>query len=566
MFSKKQFTHMPVPRGIEDHVYVNFFGVEGNAAMLACDQCGVVPEDVLYVPKSYFLRAAASEQDKRLATVRYVMVERARQGTLRRLLSEKNRIIREGNVEKVWRVRNQLDPHALPRPKFSRKQLKAAAEAYDTDNDDAEDNIIDEKGLLKPPLSIGPGAPDVPSSPSPVEVAVHVEDAPPAKENPVATPENAFPLLVETDDLVQETVACDESLHVPTAAPPAMTQGGISSLPMGIYCLNKLPPPRRPPSLPLPPLAHFPRTMEGIPLEERELADYRNHLARHAFKAPTQSMKYSQYKEMQAAKEAARIQALEEDLHWRRSQLRASVYSQDESEYEETTEVKDGVNGQRAESSSTQSSSSDSDRSNSEPREINIARRVALLRLHQTECCFKMGRKIDREMDAFPQLGTVAHTIKSKENIGRPINIAQRIAVDKLRSKAAQKNKLEELGAQVQSEKASTNRMKRADTRLERVKDGKRGLLKTVNMTRSEIVHHHREMVQRMREKELAKCTAKNARKHRHAKQYNEFHAVNGNLKRYEHDQVAMFRRDLRTAMGRMDMQKNWDAEVIQKL
>lgn len=142
-------------KGVPDHLYINFFGVEGKAAMLACDSCGFVPDELLFVAKKEFKRSP-NDLDE-VVLIRYTMYERQRQSKIYTLMGEKNRIIREGNIAAMWKERKRVTPDAPKLPKITKKQLQKAAEAVDTSSEDENDRV-DERGMICPPVVLPPRA------------------------------------------------------------------------------------------------------------------------------------------------------------------------------------------------------------------------------------------------------------------------------------------------------------------------------------------------------------------------------------------------------------------------
>nr|CCC95965.1 unnamed protein product [Trypanosoma congolense IL3000] len=89
------------------------FSRHREAAVLACDELGITPNDLLYKGKKSFKQ---SESDPKSAIlVRYTLNERERQRKIRKVLELRNRIVAYGDVPTHWKERRELLPNA-PRP------------------------------------------------------------------------------------------------------------------------------------------------------------------------------------------------------------------------------------------------------------------------------------------------------------------------------------------------------------------------------------------------------------------------------------------------------------------
>lgn len=172
--------------GSEDHLYVNFFGIESKAAMLACDKHGVEPEELLFISKKEF-KYRSTDTDEAVL-VRFTLHERQRQAKLRKLLGEKNSIILSGKTNEMWKQRKEITPNAPKIPKLSKKQIQKAAEAFDTSSDD--DETIDERGMVRPSIIVLPQPESSEFSPSgPPEPNGEVSQVPPlADQSPDLDP------------------------------------------------------------------------------------------------------------------------------------------------------------------------------------------------------------------------------------------------------------------------------------------------------------------------------------------------------------------------------------------
>lgn len=113
--------------GVPDQLYTLYFGVHKKAAMLACDVCGVVPGDMLFVARKHFKRSSKDTKDQIL--IRYTMHERQRQAMFHKLLEEKEKLLRDPDLSRKWKDRKRILQSAPPPPKISKKKLKKAKDA-----------------------------------------------------------------------------------------------------------------------------------------------------------------------------------------------------------------------------------------------------------------------------------------------------------------------------------------------------------------------------------------------------------------------------------------------------
>ena len=117
----------------QDAIFVTFFGRDKEAAMLACDELGVYPMELLYLPKGIFLHTAPSEEH---ALVRYAMRERSRQQMFRKLTALRSKLVASGNVQELWAARTELMPDGPFSPELDPAVVAQAATHVDTESDD----------------------------------------------------------------------------------------------------------------------------------------------------------------------------------------------------------------------------------------------------------------------------------------------------------------------------------------------------------------------------------------------------------------------------------------------
>lgn len=163
--------------GEADAVFCSLFRDDPEAAMLACDEAGLFPEELLHLPKAVFFIGVQSEEQ---GNIRYNMRERFRQEMFRKVFGIKKAILLKGDVMQRWIERNEIFPEAPGIPDVSKLRRKIAeghvgsdgspkseGEDFDTES---EDDGLDEHFRPKPKVLPQPSA--APAVPPPTTTTV----------------------------------------------------------------------------------------------------------------------------------------------------------------------------------------------------------------------------------------------------------------------------------------------------------------------------------------------------------------------------------------------------------
>eukprot|EP00760_Papus_ankaliazontas_P022378 PhM_4_TR18846/c0_g1_i1/m.100361 len=86
-------------RGVKDSLYFEFFS-QPKAAILACDNLGIIPCQLLYRPREMF-----TGKNKQSADLKFAIRERQRQDNFRRLIQERSWLHASATLEKEWQMR-----------------------------------------------------------------------------------------------------------------------------------------------------------------------------------------------------------------------------------------------------------------------------------------------------------------------------------------------------------------------------------------------------------------------------------------------------------------------------
>lgn len=137
----------------QDAIFVTFFGKDKEAAMLACDELGVFPNELLYLPKMVFIQTAPNEE---LALVRYTLRERSRQQTFRKLTALRTKFAaNNARLVDLWMHRFLVNPDGPRIPELDATVVERAEKHMDTESDDDE---FDEYFRRKPPATASASA------------------------------------------------------------------------------------------------------------------------------------------------------------------------------------------------------------------------------------------------------------------------------------------------------------------------------------------------------------------------------------------------------------------------
>ncbi|CAG9580195.1 conserved hypothetical protein [Leishmania major strain Friedlin] len=530
--------------GVEDGIYVNFFGFDGKAAMLACDMYGILPENLLYLPKKMFLQTG--DESEQVLLVRYTMCERSRQGTFRTLLGAKSKLIAEGKVEALWEERRRVCQGAAPCPRFTEKQLEEAAAALDTDSESDEERQVDERGMRKPPPPLPPAppfAPDGPRGEAAAEAAAteNDESPTPVTDTPFSRAPDSEPLppppTQASSDAGGETrrgsgtTATNDNAALAVDAkrttqqlPNDWTQYDV---------VNSLELPRahklcsQPPSIPQ---AYFPRLLETLSMEEKELAAAQKELSRYSKKS------------------ARRLRARQQERSNEPSAPGRSTslppLSSSPAHKPATTHLHQSVELRNR-------------------RELAAVHRVAQAHLRFLSERYEQGRSIDEKMEGVATLGTLEHMLKYQKSIGVAPEFEDRLQSKMVReeSRAALQQQLRE--SEWERAYAIEEKAQHAQEVLERERERTKGIVAEALRTQRLITDWKQVAAHRQQETHLNGVLHRSAVRHAKADAYIETKRAATGMSRYYHDQQEVHRRQLRDTIRDMMISKKFSADGV---
>eukprot|EP00796_Vickermania_ingenoplastis_P013294 gene13294-9132_t len=604
--------------GVEDNVYINFFGVESKAAMLACDACG-----------KEFKMGPNDSND--VVLIRYTMHERLRQTKFHRLMGEKNRFIREGKISQRWAERKRITPDAPKAPKISKKKLQKALEAIDTSSDD--DDRVDERGMLNPLVVLTPS----PSEPTvnehtlaPDEEAPLPEDSP-APRTIVEAPVRSQVVVVSGAEApatytVEELEGIQAGEHTTSEAPftgPSETPlGGVNPQAFSdIDSLLRMPPASKVPVVknpkgpPMPSLTRYPRSFETLATEVKELDASKKEMEKYSGRTPQQVKEYRKFKEAQEEEERAwkrhlaKLEARERHAFHRQS-IEALMAKES---FRERFMSKEGRNESRATSifggapeevheercdlaaedtygsvslsaakkldagaskreeeslkSDTKEEKKRKSKRKSEAkrmddphqRQLEATKRVALRHAEIVSNCYKKGVEVDgKEVST---MGTIAHWVKYEEMIGKAPPMEVRVKDSMIHKQNAEMALQSQRELEWEREKKLNNRLEHASVYAESEKEKMQRIRKEVSKTKSSLTEEKLKCVERSRDVDMRHRMAKNEEKHKKADDFNS--RKYGDMaarRKFEHDQEELFRRRMKDSLLTMDMKKRHSA------
>ncbi|CBZ29520.1 conserved hypothetical protein [Leishmania mexicana MHOM/GT/2001/U1103] len=530
--------------GVRDGIYVNFFGFEGKAAMLACDMYGILPENLLYLSKYMFLQTG--DESEQVLLVRYTMCERSRQGTFRTLLGAKSKLIAEGHVEALWKERCRTLADAAPCPRFTKKQLEEAATALDTDSESDEERQVDERGMRKPPPPRPPASPfasDDPGGEAAAEAAATENDESPTivTDTPFGTaPDSELPPPPPTQassDVGGDTrrgsgtTATNDNAALSVDA-KRMTQelqndwkqyDLVKSL--ELPRTHKLRP--QPPSIPQ---AYFPRLLETLNMEEKELAAVQKKLSRYSKKAARQ-LRARQQERSSGPSAPGRSTSL-------------PPLSSSPSHNPTATHLLQSVKLRNR-------------------RELAVVHRVVQVQLRGLSERYEQGRSIDEKMEGVPTLGTLEHMLKYQKSIGIAPEFEDRVQakMEREESRAALQQQLR--ASEWERAYAIDEKAQHAKEVLERERERTKGIAAEAHRTQRLITEWKHVAAHRQHETHLNSVLHRSAVRHAKADTYIEKKRAATGMLRYYHDQQEVHRRQLRDTIRDMMISKKFSADEV---
>lgn len=611
-------------RGVEDNLYVSFFGIDGKAAMLACDACGIVPEELLFVAKKDFRQTPQDSEE--FILVRYTMYERQRQSKLRKLMAEKHKLIDEGaNIDELWKERRRITPDAPKVPTFSKKRIQQATDAVDTSSS-SDDDRIDERGMYNPPVQVREEL----ELPTPAPLLVNGSagrNSPPAEplpaaegEGTTAAPANEGPsdpiIVFQSVDSPVPAVyfSVDALANHQAQQEPYLYRPHLSSRTNGMEDSTKhnMKKPKPPP---MPSLAkdRYPRSIESLSADVKGLDESKRKMEKYSVVAPQQIKDYNSYVRGKE-EEDRRWEAEQEKIESRRRHFRFTESLRNRSTTD--TEVKssplddtngaggtgggrepsgepeDAHNGSRRStglsSPSRQKAESSFENTLEEPqtrerrrrkakepprafriedphqRQIEATKRVALQEAKLVSGCYSRGLSAQKE--EVPSLGTIAHTLRYQEMIGKAPPMEDRLKEHMRQTIGAQHDFRAERELQWERDKKMTNRLERGAAAAQEKKEKFQAMRKEVNRTKGSLLEGQLRCVERRRTVEMKHRVAKLDEKQRKADDFNTRNMDDAARRRYEHDQEELFRKKMKDTLVSMERTKRWELDSIKRL
>lgn len=535
--------------GVEDAIYINYFGSDPEAAMLACDMYGVLPENLLYVPKEYFDEGDDSDQ---VVLVRYTLFERSRQGTFRQLLGAKRKLITEGRVKELWKERRLIHPDAPWYPTFLAAELEQAANTLDTESDEEDGGRIDERGMVKPPPPVRielADAKKLSDSPSGAQKAdgtafYRLSSDPLTDDLPLEEKLSvASPFRLREEDLRMETARTGKVESSQITRKRQSGSPNLSRMTKRTSCPAAAP---AKPRLPCVPMPLFPRSKSTLKRDEKELKLSRRRLNQYTTKTARKMETEESEEDSLEHEDILEVQSLMSDHN---ADEASSIASRQETAEVKLPRLPAGLKQFAAGERKYQ--------------EMEAMRRVAAAHVRNLQKRYRRGKEIDYEMEDVPELGTLEHKLQYQRSIGVCPTYEERVEMYEDQVQLRQEALLDEREAQWEREFELEEKQRRAEETLILARENQKGIIAEVQRTKRYIAKRQISAAERKHEWRLEKLLFDSAKKHAKAQEYLTEKAGNANQRRYEHDQEEVFRRRLHDKMREMEEGKSFDVRMI---
>ncbi|RNF11513.1 hypothetical protein TraAM80_00840 [Trypanosoma rangeli] len=549
-----------------DAAYASLFGTEGRAAVLGCDELGLVPRDLLHRPKKSFKQVG---DDKCTVLVRYTLTERARQNNIRKVLAIKNCLIAEGNVQQKWRERCKLFPDAPGVPKIPKAVIKKALAELDTETE-GDDNI-DELGLVKPLSQYGSAQ----------------EAATPQLSTPIA---NGSDGKTNTSSLVLETVQLTPR-RAPGTDTPAQSNSFASAPKRGGSAHRLCSPifrkfrakhstkmgsrdnvspcgkssrsvsrkssrgpllrhPRPPPDPPfLPPVPYSHRDTATLQVELEELDEYRRFLLRYAHDSFSMAKEYNEF-----------TTSLRKASETKKVTQGAAVGSAEFSSGKGTN----GANAVgRGEAEGLAKSTPATGAATAHNRQLAAYVRLAKLEVQRNKSNYKKWNGFMEEMEGVQPVGTIAAELRARSNVGVFPAFENYVQLVKERAQRREKA-LSQYTKQQQKLKGSIESKDRHTTEnIVQIKKARKNIFMEAQQVQGEIKRRNREHETRRRRMREHRVQVGLSKKEMLATDSHMKRLLRAKEKRFEHDAEEIFRRTLKGKIHEMDQAKRWDMKLV---
>ncbi|KAK7199738.1 hypothetical protein NESM_000019900 [Novymonas esmeraldas] len=526
--------------GVEDDIFVNFFAVDGNAAMLACDMYGVLPENLLYVPKEFC--AQGGEESEQVVLVRYTMRERSRQGTFRTLLGAKSKLLASGAVEALWKERCRTLPDAVSCPRFTEEQITSAAATLDTDSESEDERQVDERGMLKPPP---------PPSPAALPVSIAVVAGAGETDEDGEEPTGAAAVAASGSDQDAQATDSPSPRHAPGSPRALFSDGDVTphgasdakrhtqrpeedwrrhDLTDGLEGTRGRRLRSHPPRIPQ---AHFPRTRETLAAEVEELVTAQQQLSRFN----------------KAASKSAHVR--DGDAQ---SPIIAPLSARNTSLPPLSSSFSHGVSPPAGMLHSVEERNR---------RELAAMNRVAAVHLRSLGERYEHARSIDAEMETIPTLGTMEHMLKYQKSIGVVPEFEDRVQTAAEREELRDAARQEAREAEWARAHGIEAKEQRALEALMRERDRTRGMNAAAQETMRQLTQEKQAAAYRGQAATLNAVLRRSALRRAKADTYLETKRAAAAMSRFNHDQQEMHRRHLQETIRDVQIRKTFPADGL---
>ncbi|KAH9578868.1 hypothetical protein LSM04_006442 [Trypanosoma melophagium] len=583
-----------------DTAFANLFGTQGEAAVLACDELGLVPRDVMHRPKKSF---EGPHDSTAAVLVRYTLTERARQNNIRKILAVKNRLIVEGGVREKWKARCKQFPDAPGVPKVPKALLEKALEELDTESSD--NDSIDELGLARPLPQYGvnekkrdsqrsrsgfggrsgsvvflPGTSHVRalslgSTPTP-SVASTIAPHPPPPAIAAETKTTAKTKRRQARHWHKQYLKkylpnqSFNSVSIVTAADSGVDLNVSSE--NGGEVVQRFP--RPPPEPPYFPPVPFPqRNTETLKKELEELDEYRLFLLRYAHDSAAMAEEYNNFTTMLQKEQKEKEQRAQEEKKQKPKRKQEDAEEKDETEASETIPWNKMNDREMAKNRATPDVDKSSDKPQSSPRqkmpktphERQLATyiRLAKLEVRRNYNNFKKWNGFLEEMEGIAPTGTIAADLRARCNINVFPTFEE--YVKSVRDRAHRRERLlyQERRAQKKLGAFCEAKERRSEKHMKKLKNEHNDLYVEARLVQREIMKQNQEHENRRYDMGQQRYQMRLAKKERHAAEYHKNLLLSAKNKRFEHDYEEMLRQNLKNRIQEMDMRKKWDVKSV---
>ncbi|ESL07665.1 hypothetical protein TRSC58_04642 [Trypanosoma rangeli SC58] len=535
-----------------DTAYASLFGTEGKAAVLGCDELGLVPRDLLHRPKKSFKQVG---DDKRTVLVRYTLTERARQNNIRKVLAIKNRLIVEGNVQQKWKERCKLFPDAPGVPKIPKAVMEKALAELDTETE-GDDNI-DELGLVKPLSQYG----------SAQEAATPQLSSPVANGSDGKTNTSSQALETEQSNSFAfaskrggsaerlyshifrrfRTKRATEMGSREHSSPSGKSSASVSRKgSRGPLPRHPRPPPD-PPFLPPVPYSH--RDTATLQVELEELDEYRRFLLRYAHDSFAMAQEYNDF-----------TSSLRKASETKKVTQGAAVGSAELASGKGTN----GANAaERGEAEGLAKSAPATGAATAHNRRLAAYVRLAQLEVQRNKSNYRKWNGFMEEMEGVHPVGTIAAELRARSNVGVFPTFENYVQLVKERAQRREKALLQYRKQQQKLKGFIDSKDRHTAENVVKIKKARKNVFMEAQLVQGEIKRRNREHETRRRRMREHRVQVGLSKKEMLATDSHMKRLLRAKEKRFEHDAEEIFKRTLKGKIHEMDLAKRWDMKLV---